>query len=160
HDEGATLGVDGHAGGGVGGAAAEVGGVDECRAGRVDLAEEGVGGATAVGRLQGFGGRQVGRGGGSGDEGVAVGVHCDRGGLVDIRAADVSGVGEGAPGVALGEEGVLAAALRRLERRGGGGKVARRGPAGHVGVAAGVHGDAPAAVVAAAAEVSRPDDAV
>src|SRR5262249_56989423 len=60
-----------------------------------------------------------------------------------------------AGGVQLDDEGVLGAGELTLVGRGrvGDGEVARPGAAGDVGVAGGVHGEGPAFVVVAAAEV-------
>src|SRR5439155_1156585 len=135
---------------------AQVGGVDEEGAGGIELGHEGVFGA-AEGGLEGAGGRgEVGGKGNPRHVGVAAGVHGDAEALVNVTPAEVGGVDEpSAGGIELGHEGVFGAADSGLEGAGGRGEVGGKGNPRHVGVAAGVHGDAEALVNATPAEVCR-----
>src|SRR5204862_463226 len=99
------------------------------------------------------GGREVAGVGLARHVGVAGAVHGDALAPIKAAAAEVGGVGQGrAAGVQLGHEGVVDAAVGRLERAGGR-EVAGVGKARHVGVAGGVHGDAIGPLTAAAAQV-------
>ena len=134
--------------------AAEVGGVDEGRAGGIELRDEGV---AATGRLEGpWGRREVAGVGPPGHVGVAVGVHRDPEGLlIKAVAAKVGGVDQSRTGgIELRHEDVGGAAGKGgLEGPRGRGKVVGYGEARHVGVAGGVHGDPAASIIATASEV-------
>ena len=121
--------------------AAEVGGVDEGGAGRVQLGHEGVA-AARVGGLERIGGGEVGRIGVARDVGVSGGVHGDAVAAVVAAAAEVGGVDEGGAGrVQLGHEGVGRRRALAAWSGLGGGEVGRVGVARDVGVPRAVHGD-------------------
>ncbi len=161
---GVARGVDGDGGAAVVAGAAEEGRVGERGAGGVDAGGEHVAGAAAVRPLESAGGGE--EAGGlrhARDPGVAGGVHGDDAVVVadDARvvlvagAAQVGGVGEGAGGVELGDEGVGAAAEGGLCGAAGGGEVRGGGVAGDVDVVGAVEGEGVGAVVPRAAEVGR-----
>ena len=140
--------------------AAEVGGVDQGGARRVQLRHEGVEVSAAVGRLKGAGrGREVGGSSEARHVGVAGSVHGDAPAKVTARAAEVGGVDQGgARRVQLRHEGVeVSAAVGRLKGAGRGREVGGSSEARHVGVAGGVYHDAFAFVIARAAEVGGVD---
>ena len=144
-------------------AAAEVAGVEERRAGGVQLGDEGVGVAATVmrevradrdreGRLTGI---RI-----PGHVGVAGGIHGDAVALFVGAAAEVASVEERrAGGVHLGDEGVVAAVKRevRADRDREGRLIGFRIP-GHVGVAGAVHGDAPGFVIRVPADVTAVEE--
>ena len=145
-------------------AAAEVGAVDEARAGRVQLGREGRAAAEGpararAGRLEGAGGDGEVRGFRlARDERVARAVHRDAVGPVLVAAAEVGAVDEARAGrVQLGHEGRAAAEgpararAGRLKGTGGYGEVRGVRVARDEGVARAVHRDAVGLVVVAAA---------
>ena len=89
-------------------AAAEVGGVDQGRAGGVELRHEGVEPPPLSVAWKGVLGREVRRTGLARDVGVARRVDGDAAGRHRAAAAEVGGVDEAVPvGVQLGDEGVV-----------------------------------------------------
>src|SRR5262249_24991971 len=111
-------------------AAAQVGGVDQGGARRVQLGHEGVH-AAVQGRLEGAGGGgEVGGGGAAGEVGVARPVYRDGVALGAAAAAQVGGVQQGAArGIELAHEGIVAAGTSGLKGAGGGREVGRVGEA-------------------------------
>src|SRR5205823_5160686 len=108
----------------------------------------------AKGGLESAKGRgEIGRIGIAGHVGVAGSIDGDAGSEVVTAAAEIGGVAQGrAGGVELRDEGVEGAAEARLESARGCSEVARSGGARHVGAAVGIHGDAEAQILVAAAE--------
>src|SRR2546426_5437145 len=91
--------------------AAEIGGVDEGRAGRIELAHKGVGRVSRWSRLEGSWRRgKIGREGGPRYIRVARPVHGDPRATVVVTAAEISGVDEGRAGrIELAHKGVVRA---------------------------------------------------
>src|SRR5262249_11497376 len=140
--------------GGVVAAAAQVGGKRQRPRGG-QLGHKRVGDAAAeLGLRRGGRDREVRGGRLAGHVGVAGAVDRDGGGAVVRRAAQVGRVGQRAVGPDLADEDVVVAGVLRL-LAGDGRKVRRLRDAGDVDVTGGVHGDAVAAVYAAAAHVRR-----
>src|SRR6266571_7779202 len=140
--------------------AAEVGGVDQSGAGGIELRDKGVAATTTAERwLEGAQGRrEIGGTGGPADVGVPGSIHGNGDTIVISTAAQVGGVDQsGAGGIELRDEGVTdiaeAPATSRLEGPRGRRELGRVGRANHVGVAGGVHGDAPTEVIPTGAKV-------
>ena len=108
-----------------GAAAAQVGGVDEPAADRIQLGHKGIGsagtaeGATGSGRLESpRSSGKVRRVRSARHVGAAEHVECDTEALFEAAAAEVGGVDQPAAGrIQLRDEGIFVAAVRRLERR-------------------------------------------
>ena len=150
----------------VAAAAAEVGRIDERRARRVELHDEGVAAAAGERGLDGVDRGEVRRGGAPRDVGVAGGIHRDAGGRVEGVAADVGRVDERVAGrVELRQEAFKKAAAERALQGVGRGEVRRASLPGDVGVTGGIYSDPGTHVVAAeiygvagAAEVGGVDE--
>src|SRR5439155_15340274 len=140
-------------------APAEKGGVDEGRAGGIELRHEGVEEATAEGRLESAQGRGEVAYGAARHVGVAEGVYRNGEALVRPKPTQIGGVEEGgAGGIEFRHEGVDQAAEGRLEGARCRREVAGSRDARHVGVAGRVQGDAEALFRAGAAEKGGVDE--
>ncbi len=158
-------GINGHRVGGVRDRSAQIGGIDQRRACRVDLGQEGVGaaGGTPIGSLQRRHCWKISGVGIANHIGRASAIYGNAVGDVDVAAAQIGGVDQRRTGgIQLGHEGVDEAAKRCLNRRlhgkaGGVVDAAAVGIAGHVNVIAGIERQAVGDVRSAPAQVGGED---